>query len=54
VIGAIFDGNIESLGGAFGFDDGVNRGVAVSTASITDALKSIYGNRVLVAELEAQ
>ena len=27
VIGAAFDGNIESLGGAFGFDDRVNRTV---------------------------
>jgi hypothetical protein len=54
VIGAVFDGNIESLGGAFGFDGKVNRGVAVSTAAITEALKNIYGNTALVAELEAK
>ena len=53
VIGAIFDGNIESLGGAFGFDDRVNRGVAVSTAAITEALKNVYGNGALVAEMQA-
>jgi hypothetical protein len=51
VIGAIFDGNIESLGGAFGFDDSVNRGVAVTTAAITEALSKVYGNSALVAEL---
>ncbi len=51
VIGAIFDGNILSLGGAFGFDDKVNRGVAVSTAAITEALRGVYKNDALVAEL---
>ncbi|HWD26141.1 MAG TPA: S46 family peptidase [Rhizomicrobium sp.] len=51
VIGAVFDGNIESLGGAFGFDDKVNRGVAVSTAAITEALRNVYKNEALVAEL---
>ncbi len=54
VIGAVFDGNIESLGGAFGFDDTVNRGVAVSTAAITEALEKVYGNDALVAELTAK
>jgi V8-like Glu-specific endopeptidase len=51
VVGAIFDGNIESLGGAFGFDDRVNRAVSVSTAAITEALKSVYGDQALVTEL---
>ena len=51
VIGAIFDGNIESLGGAFGFDDSVQRAVAVSTAAITEALRNVYKNQPLVAEL---
>ncbi len=54
VIGAIFDGNIESLGGDFGFDDKVNRAVAVSTAAITEALEKIYDNQALVADLQAQ
>jgi V8-like Glu-specific endopeptidase len=54
VIGAVFDGNINSLGGAFGFDDTSNRGVAVSTAAITEALKNVYGNDALVAELTAK
>jgi hypothetical protein len=54
VIGAIFDGNIESLGGNFGFDEKVNRAVGVSTAAITEALEKIYGNPALVADLKSQ
>ena len=51
VVGAIFDGNIESLGGAFGFDGRGNRAVSVSTAAITEALKRVYGDQALVTEL---
>ena len=53
VVGAIFDGNIDSLGGAFGFDPRVNRSVAVSTAAITEALSNVYNAPALVAELTA-
>jgi len=51
VLGAAFDGNIDSLGGAFGFDPKVNRTVSVSTAAITEALRKVYDNGALVAEL---
>ncbi|HVW72136.1 MAG TPA: S46 family peptidase [Rhizomicrobium sp.] len=51
VIGAAFDGNIDSLGGAFGFDARVNRSVGVSTAAITEALRKVYHDDALVAEL---
>ena len=51
VIGAIFDGNILSLGGSFGFDGRVNRSVAVSTAAVTEALRKIYRQKELVKEL---
>ncbi len=54
VLGAAFDGNIDSLGGAFGFDDQVNRTVGVSTAAITEALRKVYGASALVAELETR
>ena len=54
VVGAAFDGNIESLGGAFGFDERVNRTVSVSTAAITEALKNVYGDQSLAAELEGR
>lgn len=53
VIGAVFDGNIHSLGGNFGFDDTQNRGVVVSTTAITEALDKVYGQTALVANLTA-
>ncbi len=51
VVGAIFDGNIESLGGAFGFDPAVNRAVSVSSAAITEALREVYRQDALLEEL---
>lgn len=51
VIGAAFDGNIHSLGGAYGYDGSVNRTVVVSTAAITEALTKVYGMDNLVKEL---
>jgi len=51
VIGAIFDGNIHSLGGDFYYDPALNRAVSVSTAAITEALNKVYGQTALVAEL---
>ena len=51
VIGAIFDGNIHSLGGDFYYDPALNRAVSVSTAAITEALNKVYGQTALIAEL---
>jgi hypothetical protein len=51
VIGAVFDGNIHSLGGDYGYDGAVNRAVSVSTAAITEALRKVYGETALAAEL---
>ena len=51
VIGAAFDGNIHSLGGSFGYDGELNRTVTVSTAAITEALRNIYPNPRILAEL---
>ncbi len=53
VIGAVFDGNIMSLGGTFAYDGSVNRAVGVSTAAITEALEKVYGQATLVSELLA-
>ena len=51
VIGAAFDGNIHSLGGAFGYDGELNRTVTVSTAAITEALRNVYPNPRILEEL---
>jgi hypothetical protein len=51
VIGAAFDGNIHSLGGAYGYDGTLNRTVSVSTAAITEALRNIYPSPNLLEEL---
>ena len=53
VIGAIFDGNIHSLGGDYYFDERLNRAVSVSTAAMTEALNKVYGRSALVTELTA-
>ena len=48
IVGLIFDGNIQSLGGEYGYDESVNRAVAVHSASITEVLDKVYGaNRIL-------
>jgi hypothetical protein len=54
ILGAAFDGNIDSLGGAFGFDPRVNRTVSVSTAAITEALRTVYHADGLAKELTAR
>ncbi len=51
MIGAIFDGNIHSLGGDFYYDGTLNRAVSVSTTAITEALNKIYNQPALIAEL---
>lgn len=51
VVGLIFDGNIHSLGGAFGYDGSKNRAVAVDTAIILEALDKVYDAPHLLKEL---
>jgi hypothetical protein len=51
VVGLVFDGNIWSLGGEFGFDEATNRTVSVESTAIIEALQKIYGAQRIVAEL---
>ena len=51
VVGAIFDGNIHSLGGDYGYDPSNNRTVAVSTAAVSEALRKVYGAGNIADEL---
>ena len=52
IVGLIFDGNILSLGGDYGFDERVNRAVAVHSSSILEALRVIYGANRIADELQ--
>lgn len=54
IVGLIFDGNIHSLGGDFGFDESQNRAVAVHSESIIEALKNVYGAKNLVNEIQTE
>ncbi len=54
VVGALFDGNIHSLGGSFGYDPALNRSVVVSTGAVQEALAKVYGANVLLKELAAR
>lgn len=51
VIGAVFDGNIHSLGGNFAYDPQLNRSVSVSAAAISEVLAKVYGLDSLTEEL---
>lgn len=54
IVGLAFDGNADPQGGAFWFDDELNRCVAVHPAAIVEALTNIYGARDLLAEMQAK
>jgi len=51
LVGLIFDGNIHSLGGNYGFDEALNRVVAVDVRAIVETLGNVYGARRVLDEL---
>jgi len=51
VVGAIFDGNIHSLGGEYFYDGSLNRAVTVASTIVEEALADVYGMDGLVEEL---
>jgi hypothetical protein len=53
VVGLVFDGNIESLGGDYWFDERVNRTVAVHSGAILEALHKVYKADRIAKEIEA-
>jgi V8-like Glu-specific endopeptidase len=53
VVGLIFDGNIFSLGGNYGFDAAKNRAVAVDSRALLEGLQKVYHLDRIVSEIEA-
>ena len=53
VIGLVFDGNIHSLGGDYGFDEKLNRTVAVDSRALLEALDHVYAARHIATEIRA-
>ena len=51
VVGLAFDGNINSIGGSYGFDERDNRMVAVHSGFILEALRKVYRADALVEEI---
>ncbi|MRI86672.1 S46 family peptidase [Aggregicoccus sp. 17bor-14] len=51
IVGLIFDGNIQSLGGDYGYDESVNRAVAVHSDALIEALDKVYGAKRVLEEL---
>lgn len=53
VVGLIFDGNIFSLGGDYGYDAAKNRAVAVDSRALLEGLRKVYHLDHVVDEIEA-
>ena len=51
VVGLIFDGNLPSLAGRYGYDPAVNRAVAVHGDAILTGLEKVYGATRVAKEL---
>jgi len=54
IVGLMFDGNIHSVAGHYGFDAANNRAIAVHPAIIREALDKVYGAKSLLTELGAK
>ncbi len=53
VVGLIFDGNIFSLGGDYGYDAKQNRAVAVDSRALLEGLRKVYHLDRVVDEIDA-
>jgi hypothetical protein len=51
LVGLIFDGNLEGLGGRFAYTDEKARSIAVDSRAIVEALTKVYGASTLAGEL---
>ena len=53
IVGLIFDGNIFSLGGEYGYDAAKNRAVSVDSRALLEGLRKVYHMDRVVDEIEA-
>jgi hypothetical protein len=53
VVGLIFDGNIFSLGGDFGYDPAANRSISVDSRALLAGLRTVYHLDRVVSEIQA-
>jgi len=53
IVGLIFDGNIFSLGGDFGYEQARNRAVAVDSRALMEGLQNVYHLDRIVKEINA-
>jgi len=51
LVGLVFDGNLASLGGDFGYDGTNNRAIAVDARLMFEALDKVYDARRIVKEI---
>ena len=51
LVGLVFDGNLEGLGGRFVYTDDKARAIAVDSRAIVEALTKIYDAREIVREI---
>jgi hypothetical protein len=54
LVGLIFDGNLEGLGGRYAYTDRKARAIAVDGRAIVEALTKVYGAAPLAAELSGR
>jgi hypothetical protein len=53
VVGLLFDGNIYSLGGDYGYDPVKNRSIAVDSRALLEGMRKVYHFDRIVDEIEA-
>jgi hypothetical protein len=51
VVGLVFDGNIHSLGGYYGYDPRLNRTISVDSRALIEGLSKVYHADRLVTEI---
>jgi len=51
LVGLIFDGNIQSMGGNFIYDESVNRAISVDVRAMREVLRKVFDANEIADEL---